>query len=489
MMEAGKIKNRMINLSYPMLSRANYITWAIKMKAIPEDILLTLADKETAKEAWEAIKVTAHQDFANCLYHRAIWQPRYYDIGRDGGVVEGSRRASKGIDRHRRKPNHDKDVKEEAHMAQNPDEEPALLLAELKQNGKKVFVINEEQVKLKLSQGDVGSQMESNMWYLDNGASNHMIGQLSKFDKLDKSVVGHVKFGDGSVVQIEGKGCISLKFKNGKIRILDEVYFIPSLRSNIISLGHFAEEGYNITIRGDYLWVREQEGNFHMKVKCSTNRLYKIKIYSRDLQCLMSRCEDESWLWHSRLGHVNFKAIKLMAMDNMVLGMHVIKQLKEVCTDCLMSKQCRKYFPSQSKSIATRPLELMHGDSCGPISPTMPVGNKYIFVLIDDYSRVMWTYLLKNKNDALDAFKKFCVLVENSPGKKIGTFRTNNGGEFTSKDFARYFEEARITRHFSAPYSSQLNGMVERRNRTLIEMSRSLLKEMKMSNYLWGEAV
>lgn len=131
----------------------------------------------------------------------------------------------------------------------------------------------------------------------------------------------------------------------------------------------------------------------------------------------------------------------------------------------------------------------MHGDLCGPISPSTSGGNRYIFVLIDDFSRVMWTYLLKNKSETLDAFKRFCVLVENSSGKKVKTFRTDNGGEFTSKDFNKFCEEAGINRHFSAPYSPQQNGVVERRNRTLIEMARSLLKEMKMPNYLWGEAV
>lgn len=80
-------------------------------------------------------------------------------------------------------------------------------------------------------------------------------------------------------------------------------------------------------------------------------------------------------------------------------------------------------------------------------------------------------------------------MVQNSPGKKIGTFRTDNGGEFTSNEFVRYCEEAGINRHFSAPYSPQQNGVVERRNRTLVEMSRSLLKEKNMPNFLWGEAV
>ncbi|KAL8117775.1 hypothetical protein AgCh_015608 [Apium graveolens] len=389
-------------------------------QAIPEDILISLADKETAKEAWEAIKVMCEgaecvqtekvrtlktefeslvmketytiDDFSMKLaglvtniralgeeiaesyvvkkllrvvptkflqisssiehfgnldtmtFEETVGSLKAHGERLKGSTDRGGNQLlltrEQWIEREKdeskhyaiecRKPKYDKDVKEEAHMAQIPDEEPVLLLAEFKKNEKKVFLINEKQVKPKLSQGDVGSQMESNMWYLDNEASNHMIGQLSKFDKLDKSVMGQVKFGDGSVVQIKGKSCISLKCKNGEIRTLNKVYFIPSLRINIISLGQLAEEGYNVTSRGDYLWVREQEGNFLMKVKRSTNRLYKIIIYSSDLQFLISRCEDESWLWHSRLSHVNFKAMKSMSTDNMVLGIPVMKQPKEV---------------------------------------------------------------------------------------------------------------------------------------------------------------
>ncbi|XP_074328344.1 uncharacterized protein LOC141666249 [Apium graveolens] len=134
-------------------------------------------------------------------------------------------------------------------------------------------------------------------------------------------------------------------------------------------------------------------------------------------------------------------------------------------------------------------LEKIHGDLCGLITPITPRGNIYIFVLIDDYTRIMWTYLLKDKSEALSAFKSFYALFENSQDRKIMTLRMDNGGEFTSKKFSRYCEESGIVRHYSASYSPQQNGVVERRNRTLVEMSRSLLKERNVPNYIWGEAV
>ena len=331
--------------------------------------------------------------------------------------------------------------------------------------------------------------MESNLWYLDNGASNHMTGQLSKFSELDTKVTGQVKFGDRSMVQIRGKGSIILRCKDGENRTLNEVYYIPSLQSNIISLGQLSKDGYKIVLKGENLWVHEGNGDLLIKVRRSSNRLYKIIIHSGDSKCLMARHDNVSWLWHSRLGHVNFKALKLMFAANMVYGMPKINLPSEICTGCLMLKQVRKAFPKKSSFTAKKALELIHGDLCGPITPCTPGGNKYIFVLIDDYTRVIWTYLLKNKNDAFDAFKRLRALVETSPEKKIITFRTDNGGEFTSREFNQYCDKAGIIRHFSAPYSPQQNGVVERRNRTLIEMSRSLLKEMNMPNHFWGEAV
>lgn len=84
-----------------------------------------------------------------------------------------------------------------------------------------------------------------------------------------------------------------------------------------------------------------------------------------------------------------------------------------------MSKQKRKPFPSQATFSAKQALELIHGDLCGPITPSTSIGNKYIFLLVDDYSHFMWAYLLKSKREAFKAFKKFHALVENGAGKRI----------------------------------------------------------------------
>lgn len=139
---------------------------------------------------------------------------------------------------------------------------------------------------------------EESTWYLDNGASNHMTGHQEKFEKLDRTVKGEVKFGDGSLVQIEGKGSIKIVCKNGETRVLQGVYYIPTLRSNIISLGQLSEEGNRVVMNGDNLWIYDSCGRLLIQVKRSVNRLYKIRIQEAQQHCLLTKSEEEAWLWH-----------------------------------------------------------------------------------------------------------------------------------------------------------------------------------------------
>lgn len=199
-----------------------------------------------------------------------------------------------------KKPKRDKELKEEVNIAQIPDNEPALLLAEQENDKGSVMLPNEDKVSPRFNQSEGESKFVSNLWYLDNGASNHMTGQKSKFKELDENTTGQVKFGDGSIVHIKGKGTVAIKCKDGEERILHQVYYIPSLRSNIISLGQLSEEGYKIMLSGEFLWIRDKKERLIMKVKRSFNRLYKIILEPIDYSCLLSEKSSPEWLWHSR---------------------------------------------------------------------------------------------------------------------------------------------------------------------------------------------
>ncbi|XP_074341841.1 uncharacterized protein LOC141679236 [Apium graveolens] len=119
------------------------------------------------------------------------------------------------------------------------------------------LLLNEGDIIRKLNQ-DKKKELESNVWYLDNGASTHMTGQRTKFRELDEKITGKVRFRDGSTVEIKGKGTVTFKCKNGEEVTLDGVYYIPTLCNNIISLGQLAENGNKVILNGAFLWVYDK---------------------------------------------------------------------------------------------------------------------------------------------------------------------------------------------------------------------------------------
>jgi len=107
---------------------------------------------------------------------------------------------------------------------------------------------------------------------------------------------------------------------------------------------------------------------------------------------------------------------------------------------------------------------------------------------IDEFTRKLWIYLLAKKDEVFGVFKKFRLLVQNESGEVISRLRNDGGGEFTSTKFNDFFSSNDINHEVTAPYTPQHNGILERKNRTLVNMIRSMLKQKQMPHYLWGEA-
>ena len=155
------------------------------------------------------------------------------------------------------------------------DDEPTLLMAtfcalhdvEAKEKAEEVaaaeqgtasWAIDLDEPRAQVHLGRVGSEVEQR-WYLDSGASNHMIGSKAAFSELDGGVTGSVRFGDGSKVEIRGGGTVIFRCRNGEHRALTDVYYIPQLRSNIISIGQLDERGSEVLIKNGVLRIRDRE--------------------------------------------------------------------------------------------------------------------------------------------------------------------------------------------------------------------------------------
>jgi transposase InsO family protein len=137
----------------------------------------------------------------------------------------------------------------------------------------------------------------------------------------------------------------------------------------------------------------------------------------------------------------------------------------------------------------SKPFELLHMNLFGPTTYTSIGGNKYGFVIVDDFSRYTWVFFLVDKSDTFGTFKTFVKRIHNKFETTIKKMRSNNGSEFKNTRVDELCDEFGIRHQFLAKYTPQSNGIVERKNRTLIDMARSMLTEYNVSHLFWGEAI
>src|SRR5262249_15937368 len=137
----------------------------------------------------------------------------------------------------------------------------------------------------------------------------------------------------------------------------------------------------------------------------------------------------------------------------------------------------------------SQPLELLHIDLFGPSKTTSLGGKNYGFIIVDNFSRFTWVHFLTHKSDALDVFMKFSRHIQKSSKLPIISIRSDHGGEFENTSFEDFCDDNGISHQFSAPRTPQQNGVVERKNRTLIDMARTMLCESNLPRYFWDEAV
>ena len=134
-------------------------------------------------------------------------------------------------------------------------------------------------------------------------------------------------------------------------------------------------------------------------------------------------------------------------------------------------------------------MDIIHVDLCGPTRNQALQGERYFVLFVDDYTRMMWIYFIKYKSETFECFKNLKALVENEKDSKIKCLRTDRGGEFTSKEFNEFCNIHGIKREFFAARTPRQNGVVERRNRTVQEMARTMLLVADLQPKFWREVV
>ncbi|KAG8480148.1 hypothetical protein CXB51_024926 [Gossypium anomalum] len=297
-----------------------------------------------------------------------------------------------------------------------------------------------------------GHNKGSKWWLLDSGCTNHMSPDASIFKTLDKSCKTRVRIGNGQFINAEGKGEVLI-----------------------------------CTATGQKCQITDPNGSSLMTVTMS-DKCFEVD-WSSDSHLAHTASTENTKLWHQRLGHANFKSMARMVSKEMVENFTKSVQNENVCEVCQMGKQARLPFPTNTTWRASSKLELVHSDVCGPMRTESLSGNRYFILFINDSTRYCWIYFLKHKSEVAQVFMKFKAAVETETGCKIKTIRSDNGTEYTSAQFQAICNDAGIKHQLTNVYTSQQNGVCERKNRSLLDMARCLLFEKKLPKNLWAEAV
>lgn len=203
----------------------------------------------------------------------------------------------------------------------------------------------------------------------------------------------------------------------------------------------------------------------------------------------MSIVKHEKWLFHLSYGHLNFRSLQQMEMKKMIIGLPNIRVPKKVCETCLAEKQTRKFFKAHFHMTTRDCLGVVHSNICGPNEVPLLAGNMYFVTFVNEYSRMIWLYVIKMKSDALEVFMRFKAHAERECGRQFEILKTDGGGEYTSNALESHYQTYGITPEITAPYTPQHNGLAERRNQTILNMTRSMIKEKALPQILWDKAV
>lgn len=310
------------------------------------------------------------------------------------------------------------------------------------------------------------------------------VNTLNMFDIIDISdlnlTVGHP---NGTLAKIKFIGNLKLSANV----ILYDVLVVPEYCVSLLSVHKLIKDsrmfvGFDET----KCYIQDMTQNKLMGTGSENGGLYLFDCPSPHtvLGNLSVKCHVSKSLWHIRLGHPSDQAVSLLQPVLMYTkGAHV-----SPCDICHKAKQTRVPFPlSEHKSFAIG--DLVHIDLWGPYKVTSREGFRYFLTIVDDYTRAVWTYLVKTKDEVYNLFVSYLNLIHNQFKCNIKTVRSDNGTEFVNNKMSNLFNSLGITHQTSYAYTPQQNGIAERKHRHLLNVARSLLFQSGIPLSMWPECI
>ncbi|GJW37831.1 retrotransposon protein, putative, ty1-copia subclass [Tanacetum coccineum] len=274
---------------------------------------------------------------------------------------------------------------------------------------------------------------------------------------------------------------------------VDNCHYAPSITRGVVSVYRLVENRF-VQYFMDFGILVSKNNVLYFNV-IPSNGIYEINMHnlvSNDnsiYNVSTKRAKhklDSTYLWHCRLAHISRKRIEKLQQEGLLKLTD--DESFDQCVSCLSGKMTRKSFPHRPKKV-TDLLGIIHTNMCGPLRHVSRQGASYFITFTDDYSRYGYVYLLKHKHEVFKTFKVFKNEVENQLGKRIKALRSDRDSEYISQEFKDYLKACEIVQHLTHPYTPQYNGVSERRNRTLLDMVRSMMNLTNLSLSFWDYAL
>nr|GFA23430.1 retrovirus-related Pol polyprotein from transposon TNT 1-94 [Tanacetum cinerariifolium] len=292
------------------------------------------------------------------------------------------------------------------------------------------------------------------LWYLDSGCSKHTTGDRSWLMNFVKKFIGTVRFGNDYFGAIMG-------YEDYVIgnSVISKVYYVEGLGHNLFSIGQLCDSDLEVAFRKHSCYVRDTDGVELIKGSHGSN-LYTISI--EDMMKSSPIC-----------------------LKDLVRGLPRLKFKKDhLCSACQLGKSKKRTHKPKAENTNVKVLNTLHMDLCGPTRVQTINGKKYILVIVDDYSWFTWVKFLRSKDETPDVVIKFIIQIQVGLNKTVRYIRTDNGTEFVNHTMTEYYECIGIFHQKTMPRTPQQNGVVERRNCTLVEAARTMLIFSKAPMFL-----
>ena len=327
------------------------------------------------------------------------------------------------------------------------------------------------------------------MWILDSGCSRHMTGDRALLSSVVEKSGPVVTFGDDSKGFTTGYGNLEI----GNV-IIENISLVEGLKHNLLSISQFCDKGYDVSFRKERCLISNRKDE-----KLALQGVRKGNLFIADLDsaskgevsCFYSKASaEDSWLWHKKLSHLNFKTMNSLVKRELVRGLPQMEFCKEgLCEACEKGKSKKASHRSKDMTNISEPLQLIHMDLFGPVNVMSMSRKRYALVMVDDYSKYTWVLFLHSKDETPQLIIDHLKKIELEANLPVRIIRSDNGTEFKNSILNDFCTEKGISRQYSAPRTPQQNGVVERKNRTLVEAARTMLSESRLPVYFWAEAV